>query len=52
MSKKIYIIRKYVVAKSIQEAIKTEKKKAPDDVWLEETSQRKMLEDLIDKKNV
>ena len=33
---KLFIVRKYVRAKSAAEAIKIEKRKAPDDVWLDD----------------
>ena len=33
---KLYIIRKYVLAKSAQDAIKKESKQTVDDVWLDE----------------
>lgn len=35
-NKKRYIIRKYVMAKSAEEALKKERKMIPDDVWIDE----------------
>lgn len=34
--KKIYVVRKYVIADSIIDAMKKEKKQEADDVWLED----------------
>lgn len=34
--KKLFVIQKYVVASSIQEALKIERKVRPDEVWLDE----------------
>lgn len=36
---KKYIIKKYILANSIHEAIKLEKNKKPDDVFLDEASE-------------
>jgi len=44
--KKVFVIRKYVLASSIQEAIKREKKQAPDDVYLDEVHRTKLLDSL------
>lgn len=33
---KRYIVRKYVFAKTAQEALRIEKKYAPDDIWVDE----------------
>lgn len=33
---KRFIVRKYVMARSVQEALKIEKKTLPDDVWVDE----------------
>jgi len=44
--KKIYVIRKYVQAESITEALKKEKKIDPCDVWLTEYSTTQHLEDI------
>ena len=46
---KIYIVRKFVVAKSVKEAIKKEKKVEPIEVYLEDTSIRQYCEDIIKK---
>lgn len=37
--KNIYIIQKYVLAESIEEALKLEKKIKPDECFLDKTSQ-------------
>jgi hypothetical protein len=34
--KKRYIVRKYVMAQSAADAIKQERKRSPDDVWIDE----------------
>lgn len=33
---KLFVVRKYVIAESALEAIKNEKKKSVDDVWLDD----------------
>jgi len=47
--KKVYIIRKYVVARNAKHAISLDKKSPVDDCWLEETSQKTMIEDINKK---
>lgn len=47
--KKVFIIRKYVLASSIQEAIKKERKQQPDDVFLDEVHRTKLLDSLEEK---
>lgn len=47
---KIYIVRKYVSAKSIEDAIKKEKDIKPDDVWLTDYSTNQRLEEISPKK--
>ncbi len=49
--KKIYVIRKYVQANSIAEALKKEKKVEPVDCWLTEYSTTQHLEDISPKEN-
>lgn len=44
--KKIYVVRKYVQAESVEEALIKEKKIAPVDVWLTEYSTTQHLESL------
>jgi hypothetical protein len=44
--KKIYVIRKYVQADSVLEALKKEKKVDPSDVWLTDYSTTQHLEDI------
>lgn len=45
--KKIYIIRKFVVATSIEDAIRLERKQKPDDVFLEDTSRQSLFEEIL-----
>lgn len=49
--KQIYVIRKYIVANSAKDAIKKEKGIPPHDVWLEETTQKNILEQLFKEDN-
>lgn len=44
--KKIYVIKKYVQADSVLEALKKEKKVEPSDVWLTDYSTAQHLEDI------
>lgn len=44
--KKIYVIKKYVQADSVLEALKKEKKVDPSDVWLTDYSTAQHLEDI------
>ena len=48
---KIYIVRKYVQAKSLKEAVLKEKKQAPDDVWMSEESLSNYMESITKKDN-
>lgn len=34
--KKLYVVRKYVMAKSAKDAIRRERRHTPDDVWLDD----------------
>jgi len=47
MKKQVYIIRKYVLASSAKEAIRLDNKTDIRDVFLEETSQKSMVEDMV-----
>lgn len=47
MKKQVYIIRKYVLANSAKEAMNLDKKTAIRDVFLEENSQKHMIEDMV-----
>lgn len=47
--KKIYIIKKYVVASSPKDAWNKEKRQPPDDVFVEENSMKDHLDTLIKK---
>lgn len=49
--KKIYIIRKFVVASSLSDAIRKEKKVAPDDVYLDDFSIKNYKEELYGKES-
>lgn len=48
--KKIYIVRKYVLANSVAEALKKEKKQKPDDAYVEEKSLNNFIENLTKPK--
>lgn len=50
--KNIYVIKKYVTAESIEEALKKEKGVAPVDVYLTDYSTQQYLEALVPKKEV
>lgn len=52
MKKQIYIVRKYVYAESIEEAVRLEKKVAPADVYLTEYSTAAHLEELSPRKDI
>ena len=43
--RKIYVVRKYVVATSVEDALKKEKDTKVDDCWLEEQTQKAWLDD-------
>lgn len=47
MSKKLFIVRKYIMAKDASEAIKLDKKHPVDDVWVEEDWKRNNLTNQI-----
>lgn len=49
--RKIFVIRKYVVANSVEEALEKEKSAKVDDCFLEELSQKAWLEDRIGLNN-
>lgn len=49
--KKIYVVRKYVLANSAEEAIKLSKRKAIDDCWAEDDTHKEILRELIKKEN-
>lgn len=42
--KKIYIIRKYIIATSAKQALKLEKNQPADDCWVEDSMQKEWLE--------
>lgn len=48
--KKIYVIKKYVAATSIKDALKKERDIKPDDIWMEEYTAKDHLMSLIRKK--
>lgn len=43
MNKKIYIIRKYILANSAKDAISKDKKSPVDDCWVEENTHKEFL---------
>lgn len=47
--KKVYIVRKYILAKSVKEAIRLEKKREVDDCWAEEKSLSTFIENITPK---
>lgn len=50
-NKQIYVIRKYVSASSALEAIKNESKVGVHDCYLEDTSQKTIIEKMYEKKD-
>lgn len=49
--KKVYIIRKYIVANSASQAIRKEKHHKVDDCWMEENKSRNYLDSLTKEPN-
>jgi hypothetical protein len=49
--KKIYIVRKYVVAESADEAIRISKRKPVDDCWAEDDTHKELLKEIIKTSN-
>jgi len=49
--KKIYIIRKYVLASSADEAIRLSKRKPVDDCWAEDDTHKEHLRELLKREN-
>jgi len=47
MKEKRYIVRKFIMAKSCQEALKKEKKIIPDDCWVDEDWKKDHQQDLV-----
>lgn len=47
MKEKRYIVRKYIMAKTIQEALRKEKKTRPDDCWVDEDWAKENSQDLV-----
>lgn len=45
--KKVYIVRKYIVAESVAEALRKEKKTKVDDCWAEEKTLNQFIENLV-----
>ncbi len=50
--KKLFIIQKYVVASSIQEALRVEKRTRPDECWLDDDWKKAHKPFLTNKKPV
>lgn len=44
---KVFVIRKYVLAKNVKEAITNERNYPVADAWLEENFQRQVIEGLV-----
>lgn len=45
--KNIYVVKKYIVARSIKEALSKEKETEPVECWLDENSAKEMKDELI-----
>lgn len=43
---KLFIVRKFIMARSVQEALSKEKKVKPDDCWIDEDYRKKQTEQL------
>lgn len=50
--KKLYVIQKYVVASSISEALRIEKKSVVDEIWLDNDFKNNNKPQLLSKKNI
>jgi len=50
-NKKVYIVRKYIVANTLAEAVRKEKKQSPDDVWMEDSSTKNYIENISKEDN-
>lgn len=48
---KVYIVRKYIIAKSAQEALKKEPKTKVDDVWVDDDTHKELLKAKILESN-
>lgn len=51
-SQQIYIIRKYILASSVKDAVKKDRTVEVHDCWLEENSQKQMVEDMTSKQPI
>lgn len=51
-NKQVYVIRKYIEASSALEAIKNESKTVVHDCYLEDTSQKTIIEKMYEKENI
>lgn len=49
MVQKIYVVRKYIVANSVIEALQKERTQPVDDCWAEESTHKEHLEELSKK---
>jgi hypothetical protein len=49
--KKIYVVRKYVLANSAEEAMKLSKRKPIDDCWAEDDTHKEILREMVKKEN-
>lgn len=47
MKEKRYIVRKYIIAKTINEALRKEKNTIPDDCWVDEDWKKENSQDLV-----
>lgn len=46
-AKKLFVVKKYIMANSAQQAIRLDKKTPPDDVWVDETWKNNNLSSAI-----
>lgn len=52
MKKKIYVVRKYIIASSAQEALKIEPKTPVDDCWAEDETHKDFLKKQLEEINI
>lgn len=49
--KKLFVIKKYILADNAQEAIKKDKTHKVDDVWMDDDFRKREVEKLFDKED-
>ncbi len=50
--KKIYVIRKYILASNMQEALRLESNQKPDDCWCDDDTHKGILSELVKQNNM